>query len=340
MPNKFWPATAIEGEDSLESIDGSELKDGDAAFVVTEHLVSFYRLNADSGAEHDPPEVVAPSVNAGTKRWLRLGVVGEEPVAFDAPTDIDGCLLWLDMSDTETMDLGASDTILSVSNKAALELPQMPYNHPDQKPVYIADAINGLGAAKWTDTGRQSIIYSDEWNGFPLPESASGYTGFMVIHAEVSGHSGNQILLEVSNPDPWDTIAKLMFWDGEWGGEVGPSGAWVETAFHFEETKLLGFDVESEGGFSVLTDGEEVESGTESASFSNSDLVIHIGGNDIYGFANASVPRETFFCEILLYTRKLSTEERQVIEGYLAHKWGIDGKLPANHPFKNNAPGT
>jgi hypothetical protein len=30
--------------------------------------------------------------------------------------------------------------------------------------------------------------------------------------------------------------------------------------------------------------------------------------------------------------------DRQRIEGYLAHKWGLAGSLPNDHPYKNNAP--
>ena len=42
--------------------------------------------------------------------------------------------------------------------------------------------------------------------------------------------------------------------------------------------------------------------------------------------------------EILAFDRKLTDTERQEVEGYLAHKWGLDGKLPSNHPYKNSAP--
>jgi hypothetical protein len=42
-------------------------------------------------------------------------------------------------------------------------------------------------------------------------------------------------------------------------------------------------------------------------------------------------------CEFIL-TAGLTTSDRQRIEGYLAHKWGLAGNLPANHPYKTNAP--
>jgi hypothetical protein len=38
--------------------------------------------------------------------------------------------------------------------------------------------------------------------------------------------------------------------------------------------------------------------------------------------------------EIIIFNSTLSTMERQKIEGYLAHKWGLSGNLPSNHPYK------
>jgi hypothetical protein len=42
--------------------------------------------------------------------------------------------------------------------------------------------------------------------------------------------------------------------------------------------------------------------------------------------------------EVLVYFDQLSTENRQTIEGYLAWKWGLEGKLPDNHPYKTQKP--
>ena len=35
---------------------------------------------------------------------------------------------------------------------------------------------------------------------------------------------------------------------------------------------------------------------------------------------------------------KLSTEDREKLEGYLAHKWVVEGDLPAAHPYKASPP--
>jgi hypothetical protein len=42
--------------------------------------------------------------------------------------------------------------------------------------------------------------------------------------------------------------------------------------------------------------------------------------------------------EVLIISDDLSTEERQKIEGYLAHKFGIESNLPSNHPYKISSP--
>jgi hypothetical protein len=42
--------------------------------------------------------------------------------------------------------------------------------------------------------------------------------------------------------------------------------------------------------------------------------------------------------EILVYNQTLSTTDRQMVEGYLAWKWGLQSNLPSNHPYKTAAP--
>jgi hypothetical protein len=42
--------------------------------------------------------------------------------------------------------------------------------------------------------------------------------------------------------------------------------------------------------------------------------------------------------EMIIYNSVLSTAQIQKIEGYLAWKWGIQGKLPTNHPYNSVKP--
>jgi hypothetical protein len=40
------------------------------------------------------------------------------------------------------------------------------------------------------------------------------------------------------------------------------------------------------------------------------------------------------FCEYIVLKRNATTTERQKLEGYLAHKWGLTANLPNDHPYK------
>jgi hypothetical protein len=57
---------------------------------------------------------------------------------------------------------------------------------------------------------------------------------------------------------------------------------------------------------------------------------ILIGGDREGGFLNGLV------YEVLVYNTKLSSDQRQSVEGYLAQKWGIS--LPVSHPYYNTTP--
>ncbi len=68
----FYPCIALTGgaDGALDAIDGTALVDGEAAFVVANGMQYVYHLDADSGADEDSPNVIAPDTNAGTKRWV------------------------------------------------------------------------------------------------------------------------------------------------------------------------------------------------------------------------------------------------------------------------------
>ena len=44
------------------------------------------------------------------------------------------------------------------------------------------------------------------------------------------------------------------------------------------------------------------------------------------------------FNEVIYLSGNASVSDRQKVEGYLAHKWGLEGDLPSVHPYKNAAP--
>ena len=60
------------------------------------------------------------------------------------------------------------------------------------------------------------------------------------------------------------------------------------------------------------------------------------------GFSVGAVNSKNYWdgpiAEIVIVASELSTEDRQKTEGYLAWKWGLEGDLPVDHPYKNSPP--
>jgi hypothetical protein len=91
------------------------------------------------------------------------------------------------------------------------------------------------------------------------------------------------------------------------------------------------------GGTVTLTatgaSGNYLTSATQSWT-SSSGSFLQIGGRQ----QSATGWCDSVISEVIVCSRNLTTEEREKVEGYLAHKWSITGGLPAAHPYKTTPP--
>ena len=55
-------------------------------------------------------------------------------------------------------------------------------------------------------------------------------------------------------------------------------------------------------------------------------------------FSSVFISASFHVCEIIAYNRALGTTDRQMIEGYLAWKWGMTTQLPNGHPYQKFPP--
>lgn len=80
----YWCSSLTGGgTGALDAIDGDDLNDGDMAIRVTSTRFDPYRLNATSGVTESSPDIIAPDLNAGLKRWERIHLVHSEPDSGD-----------------------------------------------------------------------------------------------------------------------------------------------------------------------------------------------------------------------------------------------------------------
>lgn len=93
---------------------------------------------------------------------------------------------------------------------------------------------------------------------------------------------------------------------------------------------LLGYNLNSTNSF-LYFNGVSGPTGTGFGSLpSESTVYIGYSGSGQYLAGTIS--------EVIIYNQVLSTPQRQVVEGYLAWKWGIQTALTSNHPFRYVTP--
>jgi hypothetical protein len=86
--------------------------------------------------------------------------------------------------------------------------------------------------------------------------------------------------------------------------------------------------------------------GTNNTLFTNGTSNTSVGSSGSFGYTNYGIgfnlagnadPQGYFvgrIGEVLIYNAAMTRDQRQLVEGYLAWKWGLVGNLPSTHPYK------
>jgi hypothetical protein len=223
--------------------------------------------------------------------------------------------LWLDGSDVATITKDASNRVgqwddKSGNNRHATE------TNDDYKPVYGGEQINGIDAVNFRPNKKVNID----------PFGADSYTWFMVTLSEA--HSNLSMMGATTTYVP-----------------IGQSGSTSTNVFRIngvDDPPGLKFLVNGETSQSITTRGGCNAALTASAGvlsvYENVPVItssIRIGWGDFSNwYSNA------YFGEVLCLPGTPSVDDRQKIEGYLAHKWALEANLPAGHPYESAAPTT
>jgi hypothetical protein len=101
-------------------------------------------------------------------------------------------------------------------------------------------------------------------------------------------------------------------------------------------TTYIGECTYSPSGINLYVTGNTSASNSTNPGLKAGNTTIGAGfytaNGGITWFLNATVS------EVLIYNTVLTTNQRQVVEGYLAWKWGVNSQLPGAHPFYGSRP--
>jgi hypothetical protein len=244
------------------------------------------------------------------------------------PTDVPGCALWLDGADSSSLVLSGSN-VTQWNDKSGNGFNGTVVNASVGSPIapsYVTNSINGLSAI--TMSGTSYFTGSTNVNSTTL-------TCFFIGNCVFgTGGSSQQRILGLSVPglDDYSSTLRPIPLSVISGGtqliayrNAGMASAIVVSGTNFigcclfdgtsnymYKDGILGTQVASSGTFTTSIYGVGSDAGTQFMGATSS-----LGTNCLVGKIG----------EIIVYNTALTTSQRQQVEGYLAHKWGLSTNL-------------
>ena len=235
------------------------------------------------------------------------------------PTSITGLQLWMDSQDLATLSLSGAD-VTAWADKS------------------------GLGNSTTAVTGTPGFVAGKgiTFNGssyFSLPNGTLPYGNSSYTIYYVATYANNTTFSVVLYGGDAAAGADNKFFAGHDGGQPTLVTGWGNSVTLRINDGGVGvpivYDTSYESGYIVTayTNGGSVGTTTPATSRIQPNT-----GNYIGTYAAGVVYMEGTISEILVYNTPHNPVQRQVVEGYLAWKWGTQARLPATHPFYTSPP--
>tara|TARA_R110000868_G_scaffold52100_1_gene164839 strand:+ start:2677 stop:3462 length:786 start_codon:yes stop_codon:yes gene_type:complete len=233
--------------------------------------------------------------------------------------------LWLDASDSATITTVSSK--VSQWNDKSGNTRNATQSTDANRPTYTTAGLNGLNVITFTTASFQSMVMSSV-----ISSGASSGSIFWVQKntfdpPTVTEDIGSFISKTWGTPSPYN---HFPFLDGD-----VYMGAFRNTRINagnptpsLTTPRIVGIESNS-SSYKMLIDGTSFYTG--GGSFALPPSSVTIGEPALYAFRG-------YAAELIVVDSILSTGDREKIEGYLAHKWGITSGLPSGHPYKSVAP--
>jgi len=235
------------------------------------------------------------------------------------PTDIDGCQLWLDAADASTVTLSGSNVTQWI-DKSGNGNNATPYSTSPQR-VGNSVLFSGSNALK---CGK--FLTSTTYSAFIVNNFASGFS--------------NNISLGC-----WKVQygSSVIFQDGSIRAGVNNSGNYNVDASNstasYTTNRIYGLTLSSSSTpgsaftFNGSIDGSNVSLSGTSASGNATTCAQELTIGGLMEDSIAKYQLNGYVYEVVVFNSALTTSQRQTIEGYLAHKWGLTPTYATNTPL-------
>ena len=215
--------------------------------------------------------------------------------------------MWYDASDASSIT--HSSGVVSQWNDKSGNARHLAESNNTYKPTYTANILNGYGG----------INFYLNKGLFSTANPVVGYVA-TIIKAQNTTWNNYHVMLESRTNATrigglWSNGGNTFWMD------VYPSLAWQD-----------GTSMSVSGAFSTINTPHIIEY-TPSAGRGNPMSGITVGNFDQTNQGGSGIQYE-----IIALSAAPSQADREKIEGYLAHKWGLQANLPAGHTYKSAAP--
>jgi len=268
-------------------------------------------LNLSIGASANREKLPFVSLFSSDNVWwiqASRNVTLTEP--FTAPTSISGLQLWLDASDNSTISKGVSDNVYQWSDKSGHNY------HATQ----VVSARQPLYRATDSRAGNQPSIGGNVNSGFigvVTPSISVGRIYCVVAYKDGADATFDDYSTLFSGPGANGALRVM--------GNIGTNSLFSSSTFA-SQSYVNGSRTISSAILSMPLSLQRFEG--------SASQVWSIGFNSQVSARAWNGP----ICEVIFTDGAETDYEIQVLEGYLAWKWGLQGDLDASHIFKNAAP--
>jgi len=278
-----------------------------------------------------------PGINSILFRSLitPVKVTAYSSVSFAfAPTQITGCQLWLDASDTTTIT-SSSGTLSQWRDKSTNALVMGQLGGTAFPTVSTAVSPNGLQTVNFTSSQSLASTGNLTLNGpvsiFIVFNAPSGTSMFFLEH----GFSGSGTTLASGfyifggNGTYWDLKrngTERCASIGTVGSAVFSNNTWYQTGFVDADATTNTSDLAiTRNGSSLTPSWYNAGQGLGSIASGSFSAPFYIN-------PTTHVATATYYGEIIIYNTALGVSDRQKVESYLSQKWGVQSSLAASHP--------
>jgi len=230
--------------------------------------------------------------------------------------------LWLDASDSSTITIGTGVSEWRDKSGNSRHASQ---STTSKQAALIAGGLNSLDVVRFNGSSHSLLLSGTA--------SASSWTAFFVVTPSVASKSGGAYLLDTQTGRLIFAAIKSA---GSYVGYYSAASSWVGGTSGTTDSQVLGYSLNASGGSGgsrIYRNATVLESTTFSATVALGGLSAIASG---YDGTNAYFQGD--IAEIVLISSVLVDSDRQLFEGYLAWKWGLQTSLPSGHPYEEAAP--